>query len=117
MLAFIAILLIAIALCYPIYRNRKQLSEVAEKKWEEADQTIYVRYGNYDIPILQSQQATWDKLNEREKFGMLEHLKAEVKGKRLTTTKEGNITKFTGITDKAKDIKHRQDKRNNEWQQ
>jgi uncharacterized membrane protein len=100
---------------YPIYRNRKQVSELAEKKWEEEDKTIFVPYGNHLIPILQSQSPQWTAMSDDEKWWMLNHLKAEVKGGRLSVEKENGITRFVGITHKAKDIKHRQKQRTEGW--
>lgn len=109
---------IVTVLCSPIYWHRKKLSEAAEKKWqvedEEADTTIYVRYGNYDIPILKSQQKLWDKMHDKEKWGLFQHLQHEVKGGRLTVEKSNGITKFLGITEKGKTIKHNQKQRTKE---
>lgn len=102
---------------YKLYKQRKKVSEVAEEKWEEEDKTIYVVYGNYEIPILQSQMPKWEAMTPDEKWWMLTHLKEEVKGKRLTTEKVGGITRFVGITAKAKDIQHRQKQRTEGWKQ
>lgn len=118
----IVLTLIVVAICCavlfaPIYLNRKKVSEVAEKKWEEEDKTVYVRYGNFDIPMLQSQVVKWEKMVPDEKWWMLGELKKQVKAKKLTTEVTDGITKFVGITDKGKDIKRRQKERTEGWKQ
>jgi hypothetical protein len=100
---------------YPIYKNKKITSALAEEKWEEEDKTIFVRYGNFDIPILHSQLTKWNAMSNNEKWWMLSNLQAEVKSGKLTTERIGNITRFIGITNKAKDIKHRQKQRTEGW--
>lgn len=112
---FIICVSIPSILVYMAWAQRRKVSKIAEKKWEEEDKTIYVRYGNFDIPILQSQLQTWNNMHPNEKWGVLEHLKEEVKGGRLTVEKTDGITKFVGITAKAKDIKHRQKQRTEGW--
>lgn len=99
-----------------LWHQRKKISEVAEEKWEEEDKTVYVLYGKHEIPMLGSQVAKWESMSEREKWCMLEHLKQEVKGKRLTVEKtELGTTKFVGVTKKAKDIQFRQKQREQGW--
>ena len=118
----IALTLVVVAICLtvlfaPIYLQRKKVSEVAEKKWEQEDLTVYVRYGHFDIPMLQSQVVRWEKMTPDEKWWLLCQLKEQVKAKKLTTEVTDGITKFVGITEKGKDIKHRQKERTDGWKQ
>lgn len=117
MIAFVFATIVALVaiLFYPIYKTRKKISEVAEQKWEEEDLTVYVEYGKHEIPILKSQVGKWEQMTNDEKWWMLSHLKEEVRGKRLIIEKVNGLTRFVGITEKAKDIKHRQKERTEAW--
>jgi uncharacterized membrane protein len=113
--AFLIFLLIPTTLLFLAIRHRKKTSAIAEEKWEEEDKTVFVPYGNYLIPMLKSQTAKWTAMSDDEKWWMLGHLQKEAKEGRIATEKENGITRFVGITNKAKDIKHRQKQRTEGW--
>lgn len=105
-------IVVATTIIYGFWKHKTKISQVAEKKWETEDETIYVDYGNYKIPLRQSELPRWLLMTDKEKWYIRTTLDNACKQGKLKKIKEGTQYKYI-LTEKAKDIKHRMNQREN----